>query len=465
MKKESKKSLGKLINLMILDFLMEYPDGLSEAELIDNIIQEYGLEEVRYEKGLKKETTKVANPSLKSNSAIRQSIRGQVRRALEALTELDAYLDFSREGNTRSIRFGKKYGVEITDTRPTDKNRHRKFYRMHCFGQRNQTNTLSDEELRTLMFHVRGNQTINGTQARRILNKLLKQGSSAFRQEIKHSFVGEDFLSVNDSDWDNEFIAQDYVMKNVSLLQQVIQENYRKEKSTTETPDILISFEFHAYDETLELHPSEEILGKPKRRRIVTPLKIFQDNGRFYVYVSTPNYKEKNKQIQPWLFFTYRIDLMRDMKITNQAEAKQETYIPTKEQREELRMGNIKKYLNMSFSSESRNIYFLFLRERITAIVDSFGRIKNNVKITRFSEEQRNAENIVIELEEGTHCISVWDKNNTPKKERVLCKVTCTEFGFVNWVMQYTDFALVLEPKSIVTEITKKIKLLAEQYL
>ena len=117
MKKESKKSLGKLINLMILDFLMEYPDGLSEAELIDNIIQGYGLEEVRYEKGLKKETTEVATPSLKSNSAIRQSIRGQVRRALEALTELDAYLDFSREGNTRSIRFGKKYGVEITDTK------------------------------------------------------------------------------------------------------------------------------------------------------------------------------------------------------------------------------------------------------------------------------------------------------------------------------------------------------------
>ena len=39
---------------MVLDLLLEYPEGLSEAEIINKIIEEYGLEEAAYEEPLEK---------------------------------------------------------------------------------------------------------------------------------------------------------------------------------------------------------------------------------------------------------------------------------------------------------------------------------------------------------------------------------------------------------------------------
>ena len=286
-----------------------------------------------------------------------------------------------------------------------------------------------------------------------------EQGSYGFRQEMKSSFVGEDFLSVKDSQWDSEFLSQDYVMENVSLLLQVIQENYRREKSKKETPEYVVEFGFYAYDERLCLRPSEEILEKNVKRRIVTPLKVFQDMGRFYVYVAARNTRIKNEE--SWIFLTYRVDLMCNLVIKNRKEAREPVYVPSLEQREELRYGNIKKYLNMSFSSEIQEIQFLFFRERITAIVDSFGRKSSNVKISRFHKEERMKGLAVVKLKEGTREIAVFDEEG---KERVLCKVQCTAFGFLNWVMQYGDYALVLEPQSIVEQIKKKIELLMGRY-
>ena len=102
-------------------------------------------------------------------------------------------------------------------------------------------------------------------------------------------------------------------MENVSLLLQVIQENYRRERSGKEPPEHMVEFEFYAYDEHLQLRPSEEILEKKGKRRIVTPLKVFQDMGRFFVYVATEN--ARKEEVRPWIFLTYRVDLMRDMEI------------------------------------------------------------------------------------------------------------------------------------------------------
>lgn len=448
-KRKSKKSLGKLINIMILDFLMKYPEGLSEAEIINKIIEEYGLEEASYEERLKKEIDLTKEVSLKSGSDLRQTVRGQVRRALAALCNIGDYLDLEKEGVTGAVTFWKQYGVKVVDERQTDQIQHGKFYKLRSAENAANKYKLSDEELRTLMFHIRSNQFVNGAQTSGILEKLWQQGSYHFRKEIKSTFIGEDFLPVKDTDWDKEFIAEDYVMENVSLLLKVIQENTKKEKSRIEKPELAVEFEFYAYDEHLQLRPSEEILGKTRKRRVVTPLKVLQDDGRFYVYVAAENYrKEKEK---PWTFWTYRVDLMCDMKIKKG----ENVYIPSEEQKQELRFGNIKKYLNMSFSSETEEIRFLFLRERITAIADGFGRKKANVKILRFHEEERKKGKAVVKLKEGEREVSVFSKEG---KEWVFCKVNCTEFGFVNWVMQYLEYALVLEPQSVVDKIEEKIK-------
>ena len=444
-KGKKKKTLGKLISIMVLDLLIEYREGLSVAELTNKIIEEYGLEEAAYEETLGKD--------------VRQTVRGQVRRALEALTEIGEYLDLEKEGCGKNTIFWKKYGVELVEKRETDRVQYGKFYRLRSFAYATENGKLSDEELRILMFSIRGSQSFNGTQASQILRKLREQGSYGFRQEMKSSFVGEDFLSVKDSQWDSEFLSQDYVMENVSLLLQVIQENYRREKSKKETPEYVVEFGFYAYDERLCLRPSEEILEKNVKRRIVTPLKVFQDMGRFYVYVAARNTRIKNEE--SWIFLTYRVDLMCNLVIKNRKEASEPVYVPSSEQREELRYGNIKKYLNMSFSSEIQEIQFLFLRERITAIVDSFGRKSSNVKISRFHKEERMKGLAVVKLKEGTREIAVFDEEG---KERVLCKVQCTAFGFLNWVMQYGDYALVLEPQSIVEQIKKKIELLMGRY-
>lgn len=444
---------------MVLDLLLEYPEGLSEAEIINKIIEEYGLEEAAYEEPLEKEKDLSKEVSLKLGSDVRQTVRGQVRRALEALTNIGEYLDLEKEGRARAVTFWNRYGVEIVDIRETDKKQHGKFYKLRSLEHETENHKLSDQELRTLMFHIRGNQSVNGAQASSILRKLRDQGSYHFRQEMKSSFVGEDFLSVKDSDWDKEFIAPDYVMENVSLLLQVMQENYRRERSGKEPPEHMVEFEFYAYDEHLQLRPSEEILEKKGKRRIVTPLKVFQDMGRFFVYVATEN--ARKEEGRPWIFLTYRVDLMRDMEIKSRKDIGGKVYVPSMEQREELRFGKIRKYLNMSFSSETEEIQFLFLRERITAIVDSFGRKRTEVKITRFQEADRKRGKAVVKLKEGEREIAVFDGEG---KERVLCKVNCTEFGFLNWVMQYADFALVLEPQSVVEKIQDKIALLAVRY-
>ena len=451
-KSKSQKSLGKLINIMILDFLMEYPEGLTEAEITSKIIEEYGLEEVGYEERLDKKVVSGKKESEKSGSDIRQTIRGQVRRALEALCNIEEYLDIGKDGAAKAVNFMKQYGLEVVDTRKTDKIQHGKFYRLCLWENKTQKHKLTDEELRTLMFHIRGNQSVNGKQTSGILEKLWQQGSYDLRQEIKASFIGKDFLSVNDADWDKEFIAEDYVMENVSLLLKVIQENEKREKSRNEKPNLAIEFEFCAYDEHLQLCPSEEILGRTRKRRIVTPLKVFQDEGRFYVYVAAKNYNNKEKE-KPWTFWTYRVDLMGDMKIKKG----EKVYIPREEQKEELRFGNVKKYLNMSFSSEVQEFQFLFFRERITAIVDTFGRKKSDVKIIRFSDEERKRGKAVVKLKEGEREVPVFEQEGNERKEWVLCKVNCTEFGFVNWVMQYLDYAMVLEPQSVLKKIEDRI--------
>lgn len=444
---------------MVLDLLQEYPEGLSEAEIIHKIIEGYGLEEAAYEERLESEAVTEKEEPQKPCSDVRQTIRGQVRRALEALTNIGDYLDLEKEGGARAVAFWNRYGVEVVDTRETDQKQCGKFYKLRSLEHGTDNHKLSDEELRTLMFHIRGNQSVNGEQASSILRKLRDQGSYDFRQEMKSSFVGEDFLSVKDSEWDKEFIAPDYVMENVSLLQQVIQENYRRGRSERETSEYMVEFEFYAYDERLQLRPSEEILGKKQKRRMVTPLKVFQDMGRFFVYVAMENTQKETEK--PWIFLTYRVDLMRNMEIKSRKDTGGEVYVPSMEQRKELRFGNIRKYLNISFSSETEEIQFLFLRERITAIVDSFGRKKADVKITRFQEAERKRGKAMVKLKEEEREISVFDEKG---KERVLCKVNCTEFGFLNWVMQYADFALVLEPQSVVEKIQDKIALLAARY-
>ena len=429
---------------------MEYPEGLTEAEIISKIIEGYGLEEVGYEERLTKIDVS-CKESVKSGSDIRQTVRGQVRRALEALCNIEEYLDIGKGGAAKAVTFLEHYGVKIVDTRKTEYIQHGKFYRLCSWENKTMKHKLSDDELRTILFYIRGNWSVNGTQTSGILEKLWQQGSYEFRQEIKASFIGEDFLSVNDADWDKEFIAEDYVMENVSCLLKVIQENGKREKSKNEKPNLAVEFEFCAYDEHLQLCSSEEILGKERKRRVVTPLKVFQDEGRFYVYVAAPNYQKKKEK--PWIFLTYRVDLMNDMKIKKS----EKVYIPSKEQKQELRFGNIKKYLNMSFSSELQEVQFLFFRERITAIVDTFGRKKEDVKIIRFSEEERKRGKAVVKLKEGEREVAVFEQEGDERKERVLCKVNCTEFGFVNWVMRYLDYALVLEPQSVVEKIEDKI--------
>ena len=175
--------------------------------------------------------------------------------------------------------------------------------------------------------------------------------------------------------------------------------------------------------------------------------------------------EEKNKK--PWSFSTYRIDLMRELVKRNIEESGGKVYVPGKEQREELRMSNIKKYLNMSFSSETKEIQFLFLRERITVLMDTFGK---NITIKRFSKSEREEGKAVVKLKDGEEKeIFVFDvddddKEEQDKKERVLCKLDCTLFGFVNWAMQISDFIEVLEPQSVVDEIEKKVEKLVKRY-
>lgn len=452
-KKETKKSLGKLINIMVWEYLSENRDGLSEAQLIDKIIEDYGLDEAASLEQRGIDTASKKSGNTKQDNPVRQSVRGQVRRALEALCSIEDYLDMEKDG---AASFKERYGVEIVDEDEDGKEKQRKLYKLHSTeGQ--DAHRLTDEELRILLFHIRVSQSITGKQATNMITKLMQYGSREFRDEIKLSFVGKDFLSGEDMKWDREFIEPDYVMKNMALLQNVINKNMEDEKNKKE-PELNIAFEFYAYDESLRLQPSEEILGTIKQRRVATPLKVFSDMGRVYAFVATENKNKEKKKEKPWIFLSYRVDLMRDMKKINTKESGSKVYIPTKEQREELRIGNIKKYLNMSFSSEVEEIQFLFLRERITALVDSFGK---NIKITRFTEEERDAGKAVVKLKKGEKEISVFDENRI---ERVLCKVYCTRFGFVNWAMQYSDYAQVLEPKEVVEEIKDKIRNLVTRY-
>ncbi len=45
-----------------------------------------------------------------------------------------------------------------------------------------------------------------------------------------------------------------------------------------------------------------------------------------------------------------------------------------------------------------------------------------------------------------------------------IIKVRCSEFGIVNWALQYSDCVEVIEPEKIRDEIKKKIKKLNEKY-
>ena len=471
-KKESVKSLGKLINIMVWDDLCENMDGLSEAEIIDHLIENYELDGAANleRRGIETKSRKTGNS--KQANPVRQSIRGQVRRTLEALSNIDAYLDIEGTGNTKAEIFRERYGVEIKDGDEDEygNEKCRKIYKLFSTKGRD-AHKLTDNELRTLMFLVRVNQALSVEQTKAVITKLIQYGSKDFRKEMGFSFAAEDFHSGGGTAWDKELVAPNYVMKNVELLQDVINQN-RVAENNRKAPKLNVEFTFYAYDEKKRLRPSEEILGKAEFRRIVTPLKVFSDNGKLYVYVAWERGKKKEnkneeKNKKPWSFSTYRIDLMRELVKRNIEESGGKVYVPGKEQREELRMSNIKKYLNMSFSSETKEIQFLFLRERITVLMDTFGK---NITIKRFSKSEREEGKAVVKLKDGEEKeIFVFDvddddKEEQDKKERVLCKLDCTLFGFLNWAMQISDFIEVLEPQSVVDEIEKKVEKLVKRY-
>ena len=156
-------------------------------------------------------------------------------------------------------------------------------------------------------------QALSVEQTKAVITKLIQYGSKDFRKEMGFSFAAEDFHSGGGTDWDKALVAPNYVMKNVELLQDVINQN-RVAENNRKAPKLNVEFTFYAYDEKKRLRPSEEILGKAEFRRIVTPLKVFSDNGKLYVYVAWESGKKKEnkseeKNKKPWSFSTYRIDL------------------------------------------------------------------------------------------------------------------------------------------------------------
>lgn len=484
---ESQKSLGKLVNIMVVEELRKekeiFPEAglfgdengeeesikgaLTEAEIVNRIIENYHLEQAELMEDRKEQKGK------KQNSR-QQAIRGQVRRALEVLSNMEEYLDVSRDGDSAPNLLKKHYGVEVLETE-----KRKKYYRLGHVN-RPEHYRFEDKELRALMYITRGNPSISGEQAYNLIVKLWNHGTKAFQKEIKEQYIGADFRREN-RDWENEFIHLDYVMDNVTLLLEVIQHNVQKKQNANQ----VVEFRFFAYDETLKLKSSETILGKEEKKRIATPLKVFQDQGRFYAFVATKNWNPKTQEEKPWIFLTYRVDLMVDLQKKTKKAGQEQVYIPTKEQKEELRWGNIKKYRNMSFSSEVKEITFLFPRERITRIVDDFGVNKRNVKIRRFTEEERKRGRAVVKYKDGdvqverevpvfyeevTEKPKEKEQNGNQKKdtteriEYVLCTLWCTEFGFIDWAMEYSEYATVLAPQTLVKKIQERVQRLVEKY-
>ena len=169
-------------------------DGLSEAEIIDHLIENYELDGAANleRRGIETKSLKTGNS--KQANPVRQSIRGQVRRTLEALSNIDAYLDIEGTGNTKAEIFRERYGVEIKDGDEDEygNEKCKKIYKLLSTKGKN-AHKLTDNELRTLMFLVRVNQALSVEQTKAVITKLIQYGSEDFRKEMGFSFAGEDF--------------------------------------------------------------------------------------------------------------------------------------------------------------------------------------------------------------------------------------------------------------------------------
>ena len=61
---------------------------------------------------------------------------------------------------------------------------------------------------------------------------------------------------------------------------------------------------------------------------------------------------------------------------------------------------------------------------------------------------------------------SFGDNYTVVKKEEDgdIVRVRCSEYGIINWAVQYGDFVEVISPDSVIDGIKKKIETLREKY-
>ncbi len=205
-----------------------------------------------------------------------------------------------------------------------------------------------------------------------------------------------------------EFTDSPMLSENLKIIQEAISDNKK------------IDFTFNYYGANGKLTPG--------KRHCVSPHYIVVNNGRFYLWCSFTKFEVS------WVF---RIDLMTDIEISMQNKAPvpadDKAYIrdlPPK-MSEEFKVKHLYMSYETPYTIKLKNTKTLSDGElTYTYIHDTFGDF-----------------------------FQVIDKNEG------IVQVRCSEFGIINFALEYSDCVEVLEPSAIREKIAERIKQLNEKYL
>lgn len=202
---------------------------------------------------------------------------------------------------------------------------------------------------------------------------------------------------------DTVLANREVIRQNLLLIQQAIDNR------------VQISFQFNKYNY------KKEIIPVRNKRNTASPYYIVANSGKYYMLAGCGD--------DPSMFI-WRVDLMTDLKI-------EETPAPDKKDVKNLPQQWDETFpmshINMSFDLP-RTITLRVLSETYTFLYDWFG---DTFTYERTEEEAPYGD---------------------------IVRVRCSEFGIINWALQYSDRVEVLDPPEIREKIIEKIINLNKKY-
>lgn len=228
--------------------------------------------------------------------------------------------------------------------------------------------------------------------------------------KIKKELVSKHYKEFSCRIFNSENTDSEKLKENLTILQKAISLGKQ------------ISYMMNYYDCKKQLIPIRST------KKNISPHYIVTNAGRFYLIGCFENgIKDEEKKL-----CIIRIDLMSDITIENVAVTPKH-HIRTLPQiiKNEFKS----QHLSMSYDEP------IYITIRITK------RIGDNINHTFIHDSFGDDYTLLKSDSDGD-----------------IIKVRCSEFGVVNWALQYSDCVEVIEPEKIKDEIKKKIKKLNEKY-